>query len=79
MSLIREIDKENSSEKEESLETRICKNYQRSRLYGLDQNTFSIIHSLFFVALDIVTTLTGFMPYIYDVSKSLCVFFEDSI
>lgn len=73
MSIIREIDKENHKEGEDKLESKVKKSFHKSQLYGQDKNKFIIVKSIVLTLFDVIFLLSGFLPYVYDLSKKLSV------
>ena len=77
MELIKEIDAEGDTKNGETLETRVRNNFYKSQLYNLDRNKFRVIKSLFVTIVDVALTLSGLLPYMYDMSKDIAVIIFD--
>ena len=75
MDLIKEIDTEGDPKNGETLEKRVRNNFYKSQLYNLDRNKFRVIKVSFLTVVDVVLTLSGLLPYMYDMSKNLAVGF----
>ena len=75
MDLIKEIDAEKDSKNDETLEKRVRNNFYKSQLYNLDRNKFRVIKTSFLTVVDVVLTLSGLLPYMYDMSKNIAVRF----
>ena len=73
MSIIREIDK---GEEKESLESKVRNNFKRAQIHQQDLIEVKIVKSVFRVAVDLLTTVSGFLPFTYDLGKHLCVLFQ---
>lgn len=73
MDLIQEIDEERDPKNGETLEQRVRKTFYKSQLYSLDRNIFRVVKSSFMTVVDVVLTLSGLLPYMYDVSKNAAV------
>ena len=75
MDLIKEIDAEGDPKNCETLEKRVRNNFYKSQLYNLDRNKFRVIKVSFLTVVDVVLTLSGLLPYMYDMSKNIAVGF----
>lgn len=77
LEIIREIDREarekkeqeENEKKEDSLEERVKKSFMKTQLYGQDRSSFRIVSTIFSYSVDILTTISGFLPFMYDISK----------
>lgn len=47
----------------------MCNSHLKSQLYGKDRSLFKIVKSVFDNTVDIVTVVSGFLPFLYDISK----------
>ena len=70
MMVIRDIDKKDENG---SLEKRVRDNFKRSQLHQQDLINVTIVKAVFMEIVDVLTTLSGFLPFTYDISKFLCV------
>lgn len=43
----------------------------KSQLYGQDRSHYSMVKSTFMNVEDMILTLSGFLPFLYDVSKQI--------
>ena len=75
MDLIKESDAEGDPKNGETLEKRVRNNFYKSQLYNLDRNKFRVIKVSFLTVVDVVLTLSGLLPYMYDMSKNIAVGF----
>ena len=70
MKVIRGIDKK---DEHGCLEKRVRDNFKRSQLHQQDLLKVTIVKAVFMEIVDVLTTLSGFLPFTYDISKLLCV------
>lgn len=73
MSIIREIDK---GEEKESLESKVRNNFKRAQIHQQDLIDVKIVKSVLRVTVDLLTTVSGFLPFTYDLGKHLCVLLQ---
>ena len=43
----------------------------KSQLYGQDRSYYSMVRSTFMNVEDMILTLSGFLPFLYDISKQI--------
>ena len=73
MNIIHEIDK---GEEKENLETKVRNNFKKAQIHQQDLIDVRIVKSVFMMVIDLLTPVSGFLPFTYDLSKRLCVLFQ---
>jgi hypothetical protein len=45
--------------------------FQKAQSYGLDKSTYGLMNQIFMIALNVLLTISGFMPYLFDLSRTI--------